>query len=153
MWGTSSPRGKLTGDFGNAMEVPRIGDCFPSCVLAKNRALQLSTFATQSAISGPTSSPFRPDVCRRDDRRVCGDLGFQPHVKLSRIHRHRVDAESCKFLPYIGQLQYLGRLPAKRLDNGLGCFGGNEHGDPEGVIGVGRLQALSARRVGCGPDS
>ena len=27
---------KLTGDFDNAIEVIRIGDCFPVCVFAKN---------------------------------------------------------------------------------------------------------------------
>jgi len=36
MWGTSSPHVKLTGDFGNAVEVIRIGDCFPFRVFAKN---------------------------------------------------------------------------------------------------------------------
>src|SRR5271170_863027 len=36
MRGTSSPHVKLTGDFGNAIEVIRIGDCFPSRVFAKN---------------------------------------------------------------------------------------------------------------------
>src|SRR5271154_1455279 len=36
MWRTSSPHVKLTGDFGNAIEVTRIGDCFPSRVFAKN---------------------------------------------------------------------------------------------------------------------
>ena len=36
MWGTSSPHVKLTGDFGNAVEVIRIGDCFTFRVFAKN---------------------------------------------------------------------------------------------------------------------
>ena len=36
MWGTSSPHLKLTGDFGNAIEVIRIGSCFPFRVFAKN---------------------------------------------------------------------------------------------------------------------
>jgi hypothetical protein len=36
MWGTSSPHVKLTGDFGNAIEVIRIGGCFPFRVFAKN---------------------------------------------------------------------------------------------------------------------
>jgi hypothetical protein len=36
MRGTSSPRAKLTGDFGNAIEAIRIGDLFSVHVLAKN---------------------------------------------------------------------------------------------------------------------
>ena len=36
MWGVSSPHVKLIGDFGNAIEVIRIADCFPSRVFAKN---------------------------------------------------------------------------------------------------------------------
>src|SRR5262245_12537760 len=36
MCGTSSPRDKLTGDFGNAIEVIRIGDYFPFRLFAKN---------------------------------------------------------------------------------------------------------------------
>src|SRR5215510_7558722 len=36
MRGTSSPRDKLTGDFGNAIEVIRIGDYFPFRLFAKN---------------------------------------------------------------------------------------------------------------------
>jgi hypothetical protein len=33
---SSSPHVKLTGDFGNAIEVIRIGDCFPLRIFAKN---------------------------------------------------------------------------------------------------------------------
>ena len=36
MGGTSSPHVKLAGDFGNAIEVIRIGDCFPFRDFAKN---------------------------------------------------------------------------------------------------------------------
>ena len=36
MRGTSSPHVKLTGDFGNATEAIRIGNCFPFRVFAKN---------------------------------------------------------------------------------------------------------------------
>src|SRR5215510_8756062 len=36
MRGTSSPRDKLTGDFGNAIEVIRICDYFPFGLFAKN---------------------------------------------------------------------------------------------------------------------
>src|SRR5262249_17409272 len=36
MGGTSSPRAKLTGDFGNAIEAIRIGDFFSVHVFAKN---------------------------------------------------------------------------------------------------------------------
>jgi hypothetical protein len=38
MWGTSSPHVKLTGDFGNASEAIRIGDCFLFHVFAKKSA-------------------------------------------------------------------------------------------------------------------
>src|SRR5215467_14394346 len=38
MWGTSSPYAKLTGDFRNATEAIRIGDCVSSQVFAKNSA-------------------------------------------------------------------------------------------------------------------
>jgi hypothetical protein len=34
--GTSSPHVKFTGDFGNAIEAIRIGDCFPFRVFARN---------------------------------------------------------------------------------------------------------------------
>ena len=42
---------QLKGDCGNAIEVIRIGDCFPFRVFAKTVDLQLSTFPAQSAIS------------------------------------------------------------------------------------------------------
>jgi hypothetical protein len=68
-------------------------------------------------------SRSRPHVRRFDDSRIGSDLSFHQGVKLSRIYRHRVDAQSRQFFPHITRLQYVESLLVKLLDNGLGCFG------------------------------
>src|SRR3954463_2911037 len=92
----------------------------------------------KSPANSEPKSRSRPHVRRFDDSRIGSDLSFHQGVKLSRIYRHRVDAQSRQFFPHITRLQYVESLLMKLLDNGLGCFGGNEHGDPESVIGVGK---------------
>jgi hypothetical protein len=51
-------------------------------------------------------SRSRPYVRRFDDSRIGGDLSLHQGVKLSRIYRHRVDAQSRQFLPHITRLQW-----------------------------------------------
>jgi len=48
-----------------------------------------------------------PHVRRFDDSRIGGDLSFHEGVKLSRIYRHRVDAQRRQFLARITGLQCL----------------------------------------------
>jgi hypothetical protein len=57
MRGTSRPHAKFAGDFGNAIELIRISDrSLLSVFREEYRALQLSTFATQSANNRRRSS-------------------------------------------------------------------------------------------------
>jgi len=62
--GTSSPHVKLAGDFGNAIEVIRIGDCFPSHVFTRNS--RPPTFAFCNTI------PLKAEVKQDIGNHACG---------------------------------------------------------------------------------